>query len=640
MDDDSFAKTSVGWVRILSRCYSVASKVSSASKLAADVIGASAAYPGFLDACCSLMNIMPMIPNAAVQNLGSVLLKLGAYSRELCLSLIRTLLWNTSPQSEYRYEKLQSLVYRFNSTFLFLVYKLSNESICDLLYDLCTTKDAYVMDKVKVLLEWIDNLRQNYSSSTARCNNPQSGFVKCIASILWHIYEDNSVANLSELITDNVFEACMHWIDRLENEEPLKVAFDSLLCSLCYIQPKYFNHMLLRLNVKIAHIASDTSGDSQVDNSSTTDTKCGLTDDNKEISGKVWYANVAADNLSTLFRHPSYLATIALTCQSSNAVFQLVDSGLPKLLAYALYEYCSTLLLQEHNNYTSDAKNTQRSSPIDFAQGETSTASLSSSCMTDADKVAGDQIEEMQTEQDDSRANQPQLMTFELVPKILDFFSECCAEGHMRDWLGTQQGSIFWKPLLKLLCNHRPIDFVSATPFGSSEPTQQAFIRIERATINFFAHVTACHPNNQNILTMLLIEVIREPSAALGSSGGINADGSNKHTISGFTRQLVLQLLLENERILVSVRSKQPLQKKDPHNSFISMATNMTSSTQANNYVTPSSITISLVNHHPAKRINSHHLLFSVSANTKCHEIIQNCLSGELKLPIYIKGII
>lgn len=101
IDDDSFAKTSVGWVRILSRCYSAASMLPSESKLAADVIGASAAYPGFLDACCSLMNIMPMIPNAAVQNLECVLLKLGAYSRELCLSLIRTLLWGTTPQSMY-----------------------------------------------------------------------------------------------------------------------------------------------------------------------------------------------------------------------------------------------------------------------------------------------------------------------------------------------------------------------------------------------------------------------------------------------------------------------------------------------------------------------------------------------------------
>lgn len=498
------------------------------------------------------------------------------------------------------------------------MYKLSNESICDLLYDLCTTKDAYVMDKVKVLLEWIDNLKQNYSGNTSRCNNPQSGFVKCIASILWHIYEDNSIADLSEQITDNVFDACMHWIDKLEYDEPLKIAFDSLLCSLCYIQPKFFNNLLLRLNVKIAHAGDN---DSHADDVLGGDTKCGLTDDNKEISGKAWFANVAAENLSTVFKHPSYLATVALVCQSSNAVFQLVDSGLPKLLAYALYEYCSTLLVQ--GQPLADNENTQpRSSPVNFARTENT--SPSSSCMTDADKVAGDQLEEMQTEHDDSQ-NQPQLMTFELVPKILEFFTECCAEGHMRDWLGTQQGSIFWKPLLKLLCNHRPTDFASITPLASNEPTQQTFIRVERATINFFARVTACHPNNQNILTTLLIEVIREPSSFAGGNGE-----SGKHTISGFTRQLVLQLLLENERILVSVRSKQQLQKKDPYTSYLPMAANInTNNTPPTSCVTPSSVTISLVNYHPAKRINNHHLIFSVSANTKCQEIIQNCLSGE-----------
>lgn len=99
-DDDSFAKTSVGWIRILARCFNVAAMMSE-SKITRDVIGVSSEYPGFLEACCSLMNIMPMIPNSAHQNLETVLLKLGAYSRELCLSLIRILLWGTTPQSKF-----------------------------------------------------------------------------------------------------------------------------------------------------------------------------------------------------------------------------------------------------------------------------------------------------------------------------------------------------------------------------------------------------------------------------------------------------------------------------------------------------------------------------------------------------------
>lgn len=98
-DEDTFAKTSVGWMRILARCFKAPALIYD-EKLAADVIGASAAYPGFLEACCSLMNIMPMIPNAALENLHTVLLKLGAYNRNLCLSIIRILLWGTAPQSK------------------------------------------------------------------------------------------------------------------------------------------------------------------------------------------------------------------------------------------------------------------------------------------------------------------------------------------------------------------------------------------------------------------------------------------------------------------------------------------------------------------------------------------------------------
>uniref|UniRef100_W8AIN7 Dual E2 ubiquitin-conjugating enzyme/E3 ubiquitin-protein ligase BIRC6 n=1 Tax=Ceratitis capitata TaxID=7213 RepID=W8AIN7_CERCA len=585
-DEDSLAKTSVGWMRILARCFK-APAILYDEKLAADVIGASAAYPGFLEACCSLMNIMPMIPNAALQNLHTVLLKLGAYNRNLCLSIIRILLWGTSPQT----------------------YKLSNESICNLLYELATARDDYIVDKIQVLLEWIIKLRQNFSNRTLRCNNPQSGFVKCVSSILWTVHTENHVSNLQELITNDLFDACMHWIDTLENEEPLKVAFDSLLCSLCCIKPELFNQLIAKVNVKVQQSNEMDSNGSSTSSSAAaqpsvrnTGISGGLTDDNKGQSGSVWFASVAADNLTTLLQRPTYLATLAMACQSPSAVYQLVDSGLPKLLAYALYEYCSALL--------SDVRGCAMQAPASTsAAGTAMNASTSSSpgaqppstsstCLTDADKAecADDNYSVM------NEVFAP-LLNYKHVPKILDFFTECCAEGYMRDWLGTQQGAIFWKPLLELLCNYRPMEYVG------EDPMQQAFIRMERATINFFTRVSACHPKNQDTLTALLIAVIRRPMQGLVSG---------KTTISGFTRQIVLQLLLENERILVSVRSKQPLQKRDSSALSCGSTTNTTSN---------SSVTMSLVNHHPSKRVNAHHLLFSVSANTKCQEILQNCIS-------------
>ncbi|KAL9897854.1 dual E2 ubiquitin-conjugating enzyme/E3 ubiquitin-protein ligase BIRC6-like isoform 3-T4 [Glossina fuscipes fuscipes] len=584
VDDDTFAKTSVGWVRILSRCFTAASLTPPDSKLAADVIGASAAYPGFLEACCSLMNIMPMIPNSTVQNLETVLLKLGAYSRDLCLSLIHVLLWGTTPQA----------------------YKLSNDSICDLLYNLCTAKDIYTLDKVQVLLEWIVKLRQNYSTNIVRCNNPQSGFIKCIASILWHVHAEGQ-ANLQEYLTSDIFDACVYWIDCLANEEPLKISFDTLICSLCFIKPPLFDRLLQKWNVILPQTEMKTTEDIEMQ------LKSGLTDDSKEASGSVWFAN-SVDRLSTLLQRPSHLATIAIACQSPNVVYQLVDSDLPKLLAYALYEYCSTLNAIEQQSQPQPQPQPQAVElPAVHFQ-------MFNDCLTDADKVAEDNIESMQT--DVENAYQPPLLKSHLVPKILDFFSECCAEGHMRDWLGTKQGSIFWKSLLTLLCNRRSLEFANNggaqnTPM---EPLQQTFIRIERATINFFTRVTTCHPKNQDILTMLLIEVIQQPPPI--SSMPFN-DRSSKVAISGFTRQFVLQLLLENERILVSVRSKQPLQKRDPYAAALPSSGPL----QSNSTVASNGVSMALVNHHPSKRISTHHLLFSVSTNSKCQDILQNCVS-------------
>jgi hypothetical protein len=45
------------------------------------------------------------------------------------------------------------------------------------------------------------------------------------------------------------------------------------------------------------------------------------------------------------------------------------------------------------------------------------------------------------------------MMRVDTMAMVLNFFAEVCAEGHMRDWLGSAEGSVFWPPLLSLLCN-------------------------------------------------------------------------------------------------------------------------------------------------------------------------------------------
>lgn len=45
------------------------------------------------------------------------------------------------------------------------------------------------------------------------------------------------------------------------------------------------------------------------------------------------------------------------------------------------------------------------------------------------------------------------MLKVDTIAMVLNFFAEVCAEGHMRDWLGSPEGSVFWLPLLSLLCN-------------------------------------------------------------------------------------------------------------------------------------------------------------------------------------------
>ncbi|KQS39320.1 uncharacterized protein Dere_GG17289, isoform B [Drosophila erecta] len=550
LEDDAFAKTSIGWVRILSRCFHVAA-LQPDSKLADLIAAYPAAYPGFLEACCSLLNIMPMIPSLAQQHLENILLKLSAYNHEISLQLLRTLLWHTTPQ----------------------VFKLSSDAVCDLIYEVVTGSTDHLLDKLRVLIDWVMQLHDNYSKQ-ARCNNPQSGFVKVIASILWKVHANQQLPELPLLISSSLFETCFEWVSSLEHDEPLKSSFDSLLCALCFIKAELFNQLLIKLGVKLEPPAR------------------GQTDDSKVQSGSAWFRREGSENLSVLLQRPTFLKTLALACQSPAAVYQMLDSGLPKLLAHAIYEYCMHLL--------------PGSEPL--ASAVTVTVAEDETLANNQAAAAADDEDSSLTDFDKAEANvgnNTPLLSSSNVPKVLDFFAECCAEGPMRDWLGTMQGSVFWKPLLQLLCN------THAAQFSKTLPMQQSFIRLERATINFFTRVSACHPGNQEVLTSLLIgAIICKP---LRSSHGV------RPTISGFTRQLVLQLLLENEHITVSVRSQQPLQRRDTLSAILG----------GNSSGASTSLPIAAVNNHPAKRSSAHHMLFTVTTSTTCQEIMQNCVSDQ-----------
>lgn len=539
-DDDTAAKSSLGWLRILARCFSVATfdATEASSVLANSVIQSAADYPGFLEACCSLLNVTVTAPTFALQNLETVLLRLGLHSRELGLKLIDNLLKSTLPQT----------------------FKLCNDSVSDLLYDICTTKDDHTSDRIATIIEWVKSLyvKCHQQRSLLR-TNPYSGFVKCLSSILWTAYTSNLTTDLAALITTELFDSIFAWTIELKDKDPLKQAIDSMLCSICCIRPELFPLLLRKLGVLVANYSTDIDASISDDRKDTE----GMTDDTKQATSDTgeWYSHLVIQDLNKLSLTPSQLRTIAMACQSPLAIHQLLDSGLPYLLTQAILEFCS--------------QSSQSSRVTTPEKEDAMSCSTSSDYLTDTDKAGCSPKIQL------SLPAAP-MVSVDMIAEILDFFSDSCSEGHMRDWLGSADGASFWDPLLNMLCNEKSTELTSDRLFS--------FNKLEAATIKFLSKVTSCHPKNQDHLTVILISVIKKP----------NSHGAPKNIISGFTRRLVLQLLLESERILVSVRSDVPLQKRDCFSAPI--------------------------NNHPAKRPNAHNILFYLSTHTKCQEILDNCV--------------
>lgn len=389
---------------------------------------------------------------------------------------------------------------------------------------------------------------------------------------MWQAHTTNLIMDLPNLMTQELFDILYKWLLELDENSPTKMAVDAMICSVCCIRPEYFTLLLKKMQVLVPNLATDMSAcisDDRKDNES-------MTDDNKqeEYNIEEWYGHYTIQSLSKLHLTASQLGTIALACQSPLAIHHLIDSGLLNLFTSAILEFCHRMSSKE--NLMVDDQQTE--------------------CLTDTDKV--------------NINGGFSMISVSKITEVLEFLSEICSEGSSRDWLSSYEGSVFWEPLLTLLCNNK-----LQNSFLHDDATNQPYLKLEETVIKFLSNVTVCHPKNQETLTTNLISVIRTTernnyNININNLLNKNFEGpqqnyvmpSNiKYSISGFTRRLVLQILLESEKIAVSVRSKLPLQKKEN--------------------------TISLLSNHPSKQSNSHHLTFYISINTRCQELLENCVS-------------
>lgn len=418
------------------------------------------------------------------------------------------------------------------------MFKLYNDTICDLLFDLCTNSDAFTKNRIEAVVLWAQGLfgREQDERSLLKAPNRFSGFIMCIASILWTSYSMTLIPNVETLISKELFEAVYQWTTVIDNNDPFRKAIDSLLCAICAIRPEMFQLLLRQMGILVPNPSKDLGAS--------------ISDDRKEASNEMdhdheeeeWYSNLQLRSIDEINLTREQLLTISMACQSQLAVQQLIDSGLPKSLTTVIIKFCEKITVN----------------------------------MGEAMDVDG--------ESEPEAIKQPGIpvVTMSTCTDILDFFTDVCSEGLMRDWLGSEDGSQFWQPLLNVLCH--------SIPLQRNHVFETNLVDLESSLIKFISRVTTCHARNQEMFTEILISVIKKPISV----------GKSKESISGFTRRLVLQLLLESERILVAVHSPIPMQLRD-------------------------SACFYYVDNHPSRRPNAHNLYFLMNTNAKVKDILDYC---------------
>uniref|UniRef100_T1IPT5 Dual E2 ubiquitin-conjugating enzyme/E3 ubiquitin-protein ligase BIRC6 n=1 Tax=Strigamia maritima TaxID=126957 RepID=T1IPT5_STRMM len=542
--EDNVTRSSLGWLRIVHHCLTLPVNFNLQQK----ACDAAVAIPHLLQACCTLL-LTPAL-GIYIAHVEYVLLQLGLHSTEVGLKEIHILLHSTG------WAHTQDILQiNLNTSAL--------DSVVEIIYQLCTTQDSGTKARVKSVLDWLgnaakSNLIQNRMQRNLRqtevCNQPPIAYVQCVAAILWTSHKT--------LVNFDLSSCIFEWSNSLPTKSALKRAVDLVLCSICHVQPEFFYYLLEGLDIMHTNASSDAS----------------IPDDNKN-QNFVWTDDCKEASTSPMTKVVSLdekkLTTLATVCQSPTAIQQLLNSWLPSALSQLVLDFCNYEL-----SYKTEEQNFSRSfSKKSYAfcdnnkvkPGPSKTGIIGSRPSKIAATFSGNtscndepQCHKVGSELTDlAKARHPNkdknkfdlshLMSGEFVAAILNFYVEVCNEGQMRDWLGGPEGSMFWLPLLTLLCNNNSTKVISNKE--QSYLTSEVRSSIESAMLRLLSRCCWTHRTNQHLLAEVLCDVIRH-------QGNQQRDGIGfLQAISGFTRRLILQLLLENEKTLVHVSSQQSLPK-------------------------------------------------------------------------------
>lgn len=200
----------------------------------------------------------------------------------------------------------------------------------------------------------------------------------------------------------------------------------------------------------------------------------------------------------------------------------------------------------------------------------------------------------------------------------LEFWTLLCEEwgsGASRDVLAAYLSG---KPLLQLL-----LQTLCGTALDDTKRAdQQGTSRIQDAAIAFFRQFCWAHRDNSRLFAEILLSVL-QPVGKLNiytqiffqvliSNVLFFYKGTSSKLLTGFTRRLLLQLLLEPEKIYVHVTSASGQCGLPVSAAALSSAT----------IVEP---------RHPAYKHGKKHKLVYLNAETSCHELVR-LLTGTLSV--------
>lgn len=215
----------------------------------------------------------------------------------------------------------------------------------------------------------------------------------------------------------------------------------------------------------------------------------------------------AGDALSNLLSSPSRLATLATASQSAVTSQMLLNSGLLELMVQGIMDFCHS------------AEDSQD-------QGKDACSS----------KTKG------------NPSQKRNCVPINLLPHLLHFLTCCCKEPAIKDWMG-EGGYQFWFLLLSKLCGGQGGVASSISSYTS--------FAVETATVELLCNCVHFHPRNQEKMACLLVETIGGQTSSNASDFPTKPKVTTH--VSGFIRQLILQMLLEEETIPICLHLESDL---------------------------------------------------------------------------------